>query len=415
MKYILFTWLCMITFSILSTDVSAQKIAWPLKVSANQKYLEDQRGRPFYIITESAWKAYTISQEDQDVYLDNLKDNGFNSFQLWGPKSSNGNDQWYSRAENLISKARERDILVFVCMTLGKKPMQNYNDSTAFAHGLMMAKRFSSAKCMDNIIFISGFDTKSIDSRWEMMALGAKYANPEVLVTFHSSRGNSSVENWDSCKAWIDINGIYTHHPPWWRSGNDYPYTETWTNWKRYGHCMPMFEIEAVYEDEHDLAGKEKNMRKQHWWISTSGNVAGQAYGHRLIWSMREGWQSVGLKDTFRLQIIHIRNFMEPLEWWKLIPDTDNNLILTGNKGADDTRVTASLSEDGSFAICYTPEGLDPVLDMSKFMGPVNARWYDTSTGEYLPPEGPFPNTGKKTFFTPDDADDWALLLFSDR
>ena len=386
-------------------------VAWPLRVSANNRYLEDQNGKPFYIQTESAWKAYNLSPSEQDLYLDDLLAKGINSFQMWGPTSSNPGDSWYIKADQLVGKARTRDILVFVCMTQGKKPKTQYNKTTAFVHGRMMARRFSAANHLDNVVFISGFDTLDTDLRWEQMALGVKDENPRSLVTFHSSRGHSSVENWGVCKSWLDLNGIYTHHPPWWRKGNPYPYEETWANWNKYGHCMPLFEIEAVYEDEHNPAGSERNMRKQHWWIISSGNIAGHAYGHRLIWSMRPGWQTEGLNAAFRKQLIHIKNFLESFAWWKLVPDADDNLVLVGNKGAGETRVTASLSEDGSLAIVYTPEGIDPTLNLSKFSANVYAKWYDTSEGFYRSTEGPFANSGDRIFETPDNTDDWALLI----
>ena len=76
-------------------------------------------------------------------------------------------------------------------------------------------------------------------------------------------------------------------------------------------------------------------------------------------------------------------------------------------------RYAASLAEDGSFALLYTPEGIDPVVDLSKFQGNVTAKWYNPVDGAYPRQSGPHKNAGSQCFQTPNDTHDWALLLES--
>jgi hypothetical protein len=173
---------------------------------------------------------------------------------------------------------------------------------------------------------------------------------------------------------------------------------------------MPFFEFEAVYEQEHLPAGNTVNMRKQHWWLVTSGNINGHFYGHADIYQFSPGWKNTLQQAEFRNQLIHMRTLFDAIAWWKLIPDTDNDLVLVGNKGSKATRVTASLAEDGSLALLYTPGDIDPTVDMSTFSDRVTARWYNPTNGRYEAPMGPYKNRGRRTFARPDDRD-WVLVV----
>src|SRR5262245_48772296 len=73
--------LILVIASLIATipPVRAQTPSYPLKLSADGKYLVDQGNRPFFVNGDTAWSLIAeLSREDADVYLENRKQKGFN-------------------------------------------------------------------------------------------------------------------------------------------------------------------------------------------------------------------------------------------------------------------------------------------------------------------------------------------------
>jgi hypothetical protein len=53
---------------------------FPLRVSANHRYLEDRNGRPFLVQGEAAWSLVTgVTKQEAERYLDDRRRKGFNA------------------------------------------------------------------------------------------------------------------------------------------------------------------------------------------------------------------------------------------------------------------------------------------------------------------------------------------------
>src|SRR5258708_15008741 len=77
--FFLFLFLIVIPSVIPSSRISAA-VTFPLTVSSNHRYLQDQAGTPFRIQGDSPWEASTdISLSDWRSYLDDRKSRGFNT------------------------------------------------------------------------------------------------------------------------------------------------------------------------------------------------------------------------------------------------------------------------------------------------------------------------------------------------
>jgi hypothetical protein len=68
--------------------------------------------------------------------------------------------------------------------------------------------------------------------------------------------------------------------------------------------------------------------------------------------------------------------------------------------------------------MAYVPSQRTFSVDMSQFSGPATTRWYDPTSGTYLPITGsPFANAGTQTFTPPgghsDGTTDWVLVMES--
>jgi hypothetical protein len=125
------------------------------------------------------------------------------------------------------------------------------------------------------------------------------------------------------------------------------------------------------------------------------------------------------------------------------VPDTSHGVVTAGygtaqtgctppdfsstcDFAATDSFVTTASDYDGTAgsateAISYLPDPssfASPVVDLADFAGPVTARWYDPTDGEFRPISGsPFTNSGTHTF-TPTTNNsagdkDWVLVLQS--
>jgi len=74
------------------------------------------------------------------------------------------------------------------------------------------------------------------------------------------------------------------------------------------------------------------------------------------------------------------------------------------------------LADDGSWAVIYMPGGGKTQVAMNKLRGPVAAKWFDSSSGQYKSVEGSLlSNEGNRDFATPGKNaagdSDWVLVL----
>ena len=59
---------------------AAGAVSFPLRVSADQRHLEDQAGRPFMVVGDTAWSLVAqLSADDIERYLDDRARRGFNA------------------------------------------------------------------------------------------------------------------------------------------------------------------------------------------------------------------------------------------------------------------------------------------------------------------------------------------------
>src|SRR5262249_39088012 len=119
----------------ITTTASLSGVAWPLRINAAGRYLEDQTGKPFLMVIDAAWdSAVQISQEDMIRYLDDRKAKGFTAIEVRiiantqthapnnfynEPPFTNGFNDWsvrneayWQRVDFLLGAARDRGIVV---------------------------------------------------------------------------------------------------------------------------------------------------------------------------------------------------------------------------------------------------------------------------------------------------------------
>ncbi len=123
------------------------------------------------------------------------------------------------------------------------------------------------------------------------------------------------------------------------------------------------------------------------------------------------------------VEMAHLTALFTPRVWYNLVPDTNHTLLTAGygeysGSGyvADNNYVTAARTADGSLAMAYTPVLGQFTVNLGQMGGTTVARWYDPSSGAYIPISGsPFSNSGAHNFTTPGNNADgdggWVLVL----
>ncbi len=410
-------------------------VAWPLKVSPDARYLVDQHGSPFFIHAETAWKLMNAqTRENMDLYLDNCVDNGFNTVffvfrPFQGTSDAYGNlpfedddisspyEAFWANVDSLVDKALKREMLLFGVM-LWQKDDQNavdgnrrnplkYTREQCRKLGRFLGERYHPDKGRGNIIFVGGGDKRpgSDTAKYTAMAEALLEQNPNALITYHAYHPSSSCDQW-GYPGWLSINGIYNYQPP---HSPQWVWQEAHNNWREHGSEMPIMLYEGLYENEsrRGYGGTPANIRKQHWWAITSGCTAGHAIGHRNIWTMND-WKA-HLGDEARTDMKHLRNLMESLDWWKREPDVEN-VLLVGGLGPEENRATACMATDRSYAILFSPNQEDPVVDLTLIKGSKLGQWFNPRSGEIQEVDMALPESGIVTFSRPDTLE-WVLVL----
>jgi Protein of unknown function (DUF4038)/Putative collagen-binding domain of a collagenase len=211
----------------------------------------------------------------------------------------------------------------------------------------------------------------------------------------------------------VTLNAAYTYYPAYAEVLKDYNRTPV----------VPVFLIESDYELEN--GADSERLRRQEYWSLLSG-ACGYVFGNGYVWPMRDGWKN-NLNTTGVIEFGYCHGLFKPRPWHSLVPDQNHTLVTAGygtfwsggtpSSGiSENDYVTAASSPDGKLALVYIPTGRLITVNLARLSGPITARWYDPTTGNYQSIAGsPFPNTGTRDFTTPgvhaDGAGDWVLVL----
>ncbi len=409
---------------------SAQGQAYPVKVSANKRYLVDQNNVPFLIAGDAPQSLMVnISEADADTYFADRASHGFNS--LWinllcadytGGRTdastfdgilpwttagdlSTPNEVYFSHCDRVLALAANHGLQVFLdpAETGGFLSVMLANGvAKCRTYGRFLGNRY---KSFDNIVWLSGNDyqnwsSAANDSVVTAVALGIKDNDTRHIHTIELNylvSGSLDDPNWAPI---VSLNASYTYYPTYAQVLKDYNRT----------NFQPVFLIEANYEFE-SLQGPVTTaviLRRQEYWTNLSG-ATGQFYGNGYIWPFKSGWKD-NLVTPGAVQIAFVKALFESRPWYNLVPDTAHSVMTAGYGAfsstghvADNYCATAARTPDGDLVMAYLPSGQTITVDMTKLSSSAHAQWYDPASGTYTAIAGsPFPNTGTRNFAPPD-------------
>jgi hypothetical protein len=449
-------------------------VAYPLKVSGNNRYLTDQNNTPFLMVGDSPQNLITnLSQTEAATFMANRRSHGINT--LWinllciftEPSCNNEaktfdgiapflvpgdiatpNNAYFQRVDDMLRVAADNGMLVLldpIETSSWLDILRKNGRSKALEYGRYLGNRY---QAFSNIIWMHGNDFQSWrnsddDALVQAVARGIRDADPNHLHTVELNYLTSGSLDDPSWRPLIDLNAAYTYFPT---------YAQVLTEYNR-PHHKPVFMVEANYEFEHNAAtdgGATQNLRRQEYWTMLSG-AAGQLYGSAHTWQLRKGWEA-NLDTAGVVQLSYMKNLFVSRKWYELAPDQDHTVVTAGydyfscisgkfvayaSKDPDslmsraigrvrklsdvgsitsNTCATTARTSDGSLVMVYMPTIRAIAVDMSKLAGTTTARWYDPTSGEYVDvQDSPFANRGSRQFIPsgPNKSGDgdWVLVL----
>jgi hypothetical protein len=436
-----------------SPGSSPNPLAYPLKVSGNQRYLTDQNAVPFMVIGDSAWNLIVnLSESDAAVYFANRKADGFNTVLLCllvGPDAfgrsdfstfdgiipfttpgdiSTPNPAYFQRVDEMIHLAASYGLCVFL------NPIENYGWETNFenagpakcaAFGNYLGVRYAS---FPNIVWFHGNDYQDwpdADSVFLAIINAIKAVDPLAIHTMELNYVTSASFDDPNLIPILDLNLSYTYYPAYAQGLHCYASSVT----------APYILGETSYEQESygsSDPGTPENVRRQAWWTALSGST-GQLYGSYWTDKFETGWQD-NLNTPGALAMGYLAATLQHYAWYNLVPDSLHTFVTAGygtqfpypgnmyrggdTKGtlASDTFVTAAITPDGTFGVAYLPTTSTITVNMTQFSAPVTVKWVDPSSGAVTVIRGsPFSPAGSEQFTTPgqtsDGQNDWVLLF----
>lgn len=425
--------------------------ALPLSRCGSGRYFTGADGKPFLLVGQASWALATrLKRDDVSFYLNDQAQRGYNTVVVkfidsaWTdtfPRNAYGelpfsgklaggqadwrtpNEAYWAHVDWVVEQCAARGMLVIASpIFLGYAPPQGqYEDmlanglAGAIAYGRFLGERY---RDYDNILWLVGGDKSAGDTlAGEPLALFTKFtealqqADTRHLVSAHFLQAQQSYQY---PGPWQDYSFLYTGLVSHEAALGGYAFQGP-------QGPVPMFlgegrYVDAPWDGAHPTL---QQLRGQAWQVMTSGG-SGFVFGDEHVWhfdaqnAFAAGPWRKNLDTAASHHQILIKDFFAPRAWHLLLPDTGNALV-TGGRGTRGqlSYVTAAVASDGSFALVYIPSGGKIMVSLARLSGPVNARWYDPTSGSYLGIGSGL--SGARAFLTPGNNSggdaDWVLLL----
>jgi len=404
--------------------LGAEQPLLPLKISANRRYLVDQKERPFLIHGDSPWSLISgATKEEAERYLENRRKKGFNAIianliehKFRGPTNREGeapfmtpgdfntpNEKYFAHADWVLQRAAEKGIVVFLFpMYLGSKSSDQGWYQEAILNGVAKCRQYGRFvgrryKGFSNLVWVMGGDRNPdlAKDATDAVAAGIREAATDHLFTAHAAPEYSSFDEYSS--SGLDLNGTYSYHVVHRLLFRDYNRRPV----------APFFLFESTYEGEHNASPVQ--IRRQAYWALLCGG-AGQFFGNRPIWLFDPGWEAALDAEGSR-SMMHLRSLFQSRPWYELVPDQAHKVVIDGLgefRGLD--YLAAARTSDGRILIVYVPTQRTFTIDMAQIVGSqVRIWWFDPRSGK-VKSEETLATQGTRQFSSPSGGD-WVLVV----
>ena len=449
----------------------------PLKISDNNRFIQQADGSPFLWIGDTAWELFhRLNREEASEYLSVRVKQGFTVIQAVVLAENDGlrtpnpygavplidldperpNEKYFEHVDYIVNEANRLGLYVAMLPTWGDKlyslhPAAGpivFNRNNAETYGAFLGKRYRDK----NIIWILGGD-RNVDSFevleiWRAMARGLKSGdNGRHLMSYHP-RGESSSSYFLHNEEWLDFNMYQSGHAR--RFNHVYTYAET--DYLKLP-VKPFVEGEPAYEDipvrfweycdwsipkrvpdevlnEEGLVRDtsyfkegfftDYDVRIHAYWNFLSG-ACGYTYGNNAVWQMYKSGGPIAIPCLTDWREALDRKGANQLIFLKNLFESrpfstlvPDQSIIYGVNRRDERYVRAARSNDGKSLVLYLSMGQPVQVVMDKIADPrVTGYWYNPRNGK-SDVIGEFGNSGIETFTPPTNGIDNDWVLVLD-
>ena len=436
---------------VLTTSTIAQEIKFPLKASADKKYIVDQNNSPVFLNGCSVWNLpFAVNYAEAKDYLAKLKTKKFNTVLIKFSPDTNTvgnrldeptynknafrdldinqpNEIYFKHVDSLLELCNQMNMVVMAaplylgcCHDGWLEIIDQYKEpeKKCRQYGEWIANRY---KHLPNIIWVSGGDHNP-NAGAIAFAEGIASVDSVHLHTFHAHPGKSSGERFKGSR-WHTLSAAYTY----------FPAMETDTAWQ-YKHVytmlyeemlnryrMPCILIESAYEKERHTTAQ--TIRRQAYWSLLAG-ASGEIFGHRDTYPISTN-MSTALNDPGVESMGIFQTFTTTIPWYKMKADWPHSLFISGRGNFNTTQypggedyATAAFTTDSTLAVLYMPGYRTVGVNMNRFRNTATVQWFDPSSGLYTDVPGNFLNKAVHYFIPPafnnaKGYDDWVLIIKS--
>jgi hypothetical protein len=435
----------------LTVNAASSGPVYPLKASANNRYLVDQNSMPFFLKGDAPQDLIAnVSEATAIQYFADRASHGINAAWVMVFCNSTENCQsdsstydgiapfttqnvlstenpaYFQRVDDMINLAAQQGIVVMLdaldTSAYLSQVEANNSQTDAYNYGVYLGNRY---KSFPNLIWLVGNDFQSWtwnstdNSYVEAILQGLAASDPNHLRTTELNYNMSGSLDDSLLAPYTTLAAAYTYYPV---------YYETQRQYDSSAKTVPVFLEESYYEYETygDLSpatASQFMLRSIAYETMLSGGSAGYMYGSSY-YDFHSGWQSA-IDSPGITYLGYWQSLFSGIAWYNLVPD-QNHTVTSGGYGTPsgnntgniqtDNYVTTSSAPDGSLIMAYCPQPSTITVNMSTMRGPATAQWYDPTNGTFHSVSGsPFPNSGTQNFSTPGNNSagnsDWVLML----
>ena len=449
-------------------DAVAQTRAWPLRIRADLRGLEDQNGVEFVLKGDAGWQLTTIADlgppNDVTDYLDDLVSRAGNAilvrlidehFPDTPPLNKNDDSPWGTNAprafvtmtdpsaapywdfvDTVVEAADTRGILVlfthaypgFECRQGAAAELEALSAAEARAYGEWLGQRFQQP---GNVLWVHGGDVDAstdpgcaefpnLEDRIEDIYEGLRSAWPGSLHTAHSGRDLTGREGYGQFiddPAEGDIESVYADCT---QIGASSEFPRQIRDAARSDapglSQLPFFNIEGRYSNN-GISTSDACQRAQTWWPLLGGGF-GAVAGNEGVWCFdRVGENKCSnfsvvdgpWRDNLGHPGVHaylvVDRILGEIDLLSLEPDFDH-LVMTAGFGSIDDSTYAPAARSNDAVVAYLPDAREVVFDFSG-LGPLEARWIDAANGSETP-IGSLSGAGNSV--SPPGSGDWIFI-----
>lgn len=414
----------------------------PVKVSANRRHLIYGDGTPFFWLADTAWNGVLKAQQnDWDRYLSRRREQGFTCVQAvltqWrafktdsagetaflGREKIRINPAFYQRIDSKVASIARHGLVPALVLIWSCTPSDpgHYLD----AEDLEVLARYEVARyAAYRPVWLLGGDGEYRNenaTKWLKTGRAVFSEHSDQLVTMHPRGQNWPNEDfrgepWFSFASYQSGHGDSAESLAWLTQG---PPARHWNN----NPLVPIINQEPNYEHhvsyQHQRVFGAREVRRALYWSLLISPTSGVTYGHHGIWPWMEQrgvpldhprsgeapawWEA--LESEGATSVTHLCNFFRGIEWWQLRPSQEWLATQPGNHEPE-RFIAVATSEDGNFAVAYSPCGDDIVMNQAHVGSYTRAEWFDPRSGNWHEA-----SCNDDLTFCPPDDQDWVLLL----